>query len=321
MVEDFLGWRVEADLALALNPRTAVLPAWDKFTLTLYAQAFGLPTPALVAAYRPGARASAMIGTTLIDSSDTLRRWLRDNDQWPIFAKPSYSQQSVGCHNFTAYRATDDALLTASGEAIAAAAFIDSISGRVKRPYYEAAMGYLFQRVLVPHPDIVALLGTTQISSVRIVLIQDEHGVEIVKAGSKLAGGESDTDRFDERHPAGLIADVSLDNGKLGIAASMRGRVTHVPRTGAALGGFQLPDWQEATALCAKAATMFPMLRIQHWDVALTDHGPVLLEVNDIGAIGWLQVFGSGILTPRLRALLRKHADPAKYRWVKRLCV
>ncbi|MCL4745395.1 MAG: hypothetical protein KJZ83_08265, partial [Burkholderiaceae bacterium] len=148
----------------------------------------------------------------------------------------------------------------------------------------------------------------------------DEEGVEIVKAGWKLAGGDSDTDRFDKEHPASLIADVSIADGTLGLASSMRGRETHVPRTGAQLHGFLLPDWHEARELCAQAATMFPMLRIQHWDVALTDHGPVLLEVNDIGAIGWLQVFGSGILTPRLKALLRTHADPAKYRWVERLC-
>ncbi len=318
--EDFLGWRVETDLALALNPRTVVLPAWDKLTFAMFAKVFELPAPELVAAYRRGPLASSTVAGTFLRSIDDLGRWLRSNDIWPLFAKPSYSQQSVGCFHFTGYRPATEALLTPSGEEVPLERFLRAVEGTTGIKYFQPEMGYLFQEVLKPHPQIVGLLGTRQISGLRVVLIQDDQGVEIVSALWKLAGGETDTDRFEPAYPKTLIADIAPDSGTLRMAVSMTGRAAQAPHTGAKLEGFVLPDWERVTELCARAATLFPMMRIQHWDVALTDRGPRLLEVNDIGAIGWLQVFGHGIVTPRLRALLERHGDAAKYPWIARIC-
>jgi hypothetical protein len=59
-------------------------------------------------------------------------------------------------------------------------------------------------------------------------------------------------------------------------------------------------------------------MRIQHWDGALTDQGPRLLEVNDPGSLDG-QVYGRGILTARMRALLLRHGDPSKYVLARRL--
>ena len=59
-------------------------------------------------------------------------------------------------------------------------------------------------------------------------------------------------------------------------------------------------------------------MRIQHWDIALTDRGPCLLEVNDIGSLAG-QVYGKGVLTPRVRSLLQRHGNPAKHLLAKRL--
>ena len=40
-VEDFLGWRLQAELSLALNPRHVVLPAWDKTVFMTMADSVG----------------------------------------------------------------------------------------------------------------------------------------------------------------------------------------------------------------------------------------------------------------------------------------
>ncbi len=52
------------------------------------------------------------------------------------------------------------------------------------------------------------------------------------------------------------------------------------PDTNIEMTGFQIPRWQEAVELTLKAASAFPGARLQGWDVALTDRGPVLLEIN-----------------------------------------
>lgn len=49
-------------------------------------------------------------------------------------------------------------------------------------------------------------------------------------------------------------------------------------RTQQELCGKTLPDWDQAMAMCLSAATCFPGLRLQHWDVTFCREGPVLME-------------------------------------------
>ncbi|GAA4404624.1 sugar-transfer associated ATP-grasp domain-containing protein [Quisquiliibacterium transsilvanicum] len=318
--EDFLGWRAEGDLACALNPRRAVLPAHDKLTLALFAGAFDLPLPALRGVYMASARPRPEICGLSFESPGQLGRWLRRDAAWPVFSKPSCSSQSSGCFHFVGYRADTDSLLTHSGSEVPVEKFLAIVTGAARLPCVEPEMGYLFQEVLRPHSALVELLGSRQISGVRVVLIQDEEGVEIVSVLWKIASDESDTDRFESTSVNNLLADIDPDTGKVRMVRSLTGRVTTAPLTGAELPGFELPDWPEARRLCIRAAGVFPMMRIQHWDVALTDAGPRLMEVNDEGIIGALQVFGHGLITPRMRALLRRHGDPRSQRWIARIC-
>ncbi len=318
--EDYLGWRAEQQLALALNPRTVVTPAWDKFTFTLVARAFDLPVPKLIALYRPRAPAAAHVAGTITDTPEDVVKWLRTNTQWPVFAKPSYGQQSVGSFHLAGYGSDEDALITRRGEKLPVERFVRDVVEAPNVPFYQREMGYLFQEVLRPHEQIARLSGSQSISSVRVVLIQDAAGVEIVATILKIAGGQNDSDQMGDRFGENLIAVVDLHTGRVGTVIDRHARIAKVPGAAQLTDHFILPDWEEALALCRRAAAVFPLMRIQHWDVALTDHGPRLLEVNDIGAIAGVQGFGRGLLTDRLRALLRAHGDSKKIPWIKRLC-
>ena len=59
------------------------------------------------------------------------------------------------------------------------------------------------------------------------------------------------------------------------------------PDTGEQLVGIMLEGWPDVAKLCLKAATFLPRLRLQHWDVAMTSKGPVILELN---TYGWLDL-------------------------------
>jgi hypothetical protein len=52
------------------------------------------------------------------------------------------------------------------------------------------------------------------------------------------------------------------------------------PDTGHTVVGTIIPDWEALTERVREAAAAFPGIRTQSWDVALSDCGPVLLEVN-----------------------------------------
>ena len=78
------------------------------------------------------------------------------------------------------------------------------------------------------------------------------------------------------------------------------------PDTGGPITGTPIPDWESLTALVTKAARLLPGVRTQSWDVALTDAGPVPLEVNFGGDLNLTQLAsGVGVLDATYRAHLR----------------
>jgi hypothetical protein len=321
--QDYLGWRVEDDVSQALNPRNLMMPAWDKFTFALYAKAYGLPIPKLHALFKPGSPLASDCDVEPLTTPDALSSWLRRRREWPLFAKPSCSRQSVGCYHFIGYDASADALFTSRGAKVPVPQFVAEVRDDSARPFFKSAMGYLFQEVLRPHTAIAELLGSKAISGVRIVLIQDAQGIEFVTAVWKMATGDNELDMFHGGDSGTFLANVDVATGEVGMTLDgwwPRAKlVDQIPASGRALDHFVLPCWNEVIALCRRAAGAFPLMRIQHWDVAITDRGPYLLEVNDFGALQVLQLFGKGLLTDRLRDLLRTSDDAATFPWIARL--
>ncbi len=96
---------------------------------------------------------------------------------------------------------------------------------------------------------------------------------------------------------AANIANNRWREGNILVAHPETGEVTRVvrgiavettelenhPDTGQDLKGFRLPDWEAMKATCLAAAATFPPLWLQGWDVALSDRGPVLFEMEGDG--------------------------------------
>jgi hypothetical protein len=85
---------------------------------------------------------------------------------------------------------------------------------------------------------------------------------------------------------------VDLETGVL-----VRGRTreslqdtTVIPGTATPFVGFQLPDWPEMKALALRAAEAFPWARSIGWDIAPSDHGPVLIEGNEEWSPSLIQI-------------------------------
>ncbi|TAN78525.1 MAG: hypothetical protein EPN14_06505, partial [Gallionella sp.] len=60
--QDFLGWPLRQEFSVALNPRTAVLPAWDKLAFMVIAGSAGLPVAPIRACFHRAERVSEMLG-------------------------------------------------------------------------------------------------------------------------------------------------------------------------------------------------------------------------------------------------------------------
>lgn len=319
---DFMGWRLQARFSLALNPRSAVLPAWDKVAFMLIASSAGLPVAPIFACYHRSQRISQILGTHLT-SVDAVAEFLRDASVFPLFGKPAYSQQGYGAAYLAGYDAASDSLELGDGSKMPVAQFTRRLTDTCDVRYHRPEAGYLFQRVLRVAPQIAALTRWPAICGVRIVCLNDADGAKPIRAVWKVAVPPNRVDNFSLGTKGNLIGNVELETGEVTRVLSAFWPRTEIhgehPTSGLSFGGFRLPDWRAALDACIRAGPVFPLMGVHHWDIALTERGPAILELNDIGATEMIQVHGRGLLTPQTREFLKRRAERSAHGWVDAL--
>ena len=81
---------------------------------------------------------------------------------------------------------------------------------------------------------------------------------------------------------------------------------TH-PVTGAKIAGFAVPGYQEIVAMVTQAARRLPSVPYVGWDIAVTPHGPALIEANHNSSVFQLKPSVTGVregLLGRYRAAI-----------------
>jgi glutathione synthase/RimK-type ligase-like ATP-grasp enzyme len=222
--------------------------------------------------------------TTILGNSDDIRTFLRDTDHYPLFVKPVRGSQ--GRNAYALHGLVNGKLKLPSDQQLEMADFITRL-----RPARNDSI--LFQELLHTHRNIETICGR-RLTSVRIIVIVTPAGPEILSAVWRVPTGSNITDNFDCGRNGNIIAGIDLATGH--IQRIVRGigweniPIDRHPDTGIVFGNLCLPDWQTTCALCLNAATLFPDLCLQHWDIALTDRGPVILEINVEGGMRTHQI-------------------------------
>ncbi len=167
--------------------------------------------------------------------------------------------------------------------------------------------GYLFQEVLEPHPEIARITGGA-LATVRVVLLHGPGGTRIENITLKLPRAGAVADNF--WRAGNMLGAVDAGSGAVDrviIGSGLDLEVLHEhPDTGMPLQGLHLPDFAALTRLCSELAPVFPDLRLQGWDIALTDRGPVPVELNFGGDVNLQQLaHNAGAMTPAYCAHLR----------------
>jgi hypothetical protein len=146
-------------------------------------------------------------------------------------------------------------------------------------PHSRSAL--LVQPRVYVHPALRDL-ALEALPTVRIVTMRNEQGEPEIVSSTFRCPSDPQA-HVDNMKAGGLISSVALDSGRLGVACLGYGGGdhSHHPRTGAAIEGRELPDWQAARELVVRAhAQGFSEYVLIGWDVALTPDGPVLIEGN-----------------------------------------
>jgi hypothetical protein len=301
---EFMGRRMENGLIPILKGRRWVGLPNDKLLSYAVFKGLGFRTPEIFAVYHSYRAFGAVPG---LRSPAELAAFLRSSMRFPFVAKPVFGMFGREVRAVLSHDARTDTLTLTSGEQPSVDAFVAHYADGVRK-------GVLFQQLLRPHAAIRSWCGD-RICSVRMVALVDRDGPRLVATVWKIATGRHMADNYWE--PGNMIAAVEPATGLVGRPFTGLGRdIRHIdrhPDTDQLLTGITLPDWKEAVELCLTATASMPGIRMQAWDVALTDHGPVLLEVNVNGGMRLPQlVAGRGLYHGDFRDFLEQHRYPAK---------
>lgn len=300
-----LGWESSAMIDRTLNDDYWRATANDKVLNYALLVHYGFPVPQTLAIWSPAGKRIA--SERLLRSEAELQDYLETDLSFPVFIKPIHGTYGRGTFCLQEELGDGKGWLDSRGRAV-------SREELLKACLNQKFGGMLFQKRLVQHPAVVALVGMT-VSCVRIIVALGAGGrPEVVLAFWKIGREANITDNFCMGESGNLLAWVDIGSGRVervitGLWPGGAECQEH-PDTRAQLVGAQLPDWSKALSLCCEAAPHFPGLRLQHWDVAFADHGPVLMELNTEADLGVPQFLGRrAFVSERIDALMTSAAS------------
>jgi len=319
---DFLGWRLQQQFSLALNPRISVLPAWDKTAFLQMAHSAGLPVAPVQACFHPAGRIAESLGIHL-RSKEEAADYLRNPSIYPLFGKPAFSQQGYGSAYLSGYDPSTDNLQLLDGKTISTENFVKRLDESVGQRFHKPECGFLFQQSFTPPSEIQSITNWSAICGVRIICLNGADGVRPIRAIWKIAVPPNHVDNFSLGKYGNLMADVDLKTGEIdrvinGLWPKTQILLTH-PISGRSLVGFKLPGWEQVLDACQKAGSVFPLMKIHHWDFALTNQGPMILELNDMGGTEIAQLHGHGLLKEETRKFLKRYANTTDHPWIRKI--
>jgi len=294
----FLGKSAQDRIHTTCNDLAWWAIAHDKLVFYATMAGLGFRTPRIFAVYHPTRDFESAPGFA---GAEALAAFLRDGMRYPFFSKPVCGMYSVGVASVEAYDGESDSLVLGGGDKVPVAGFVEAIA-----PFFD--QGYLFQERLAPAPEVACLSGAGM-ATVRIMVLTVGDEMEIYRVVWKIPANGNVADNFWRQ--GNMLGAVDPETGRIkqvvrGVGPERELVETH-PDSGEPLVGRQIPAWETIRDLTLTAARAFPGLTIQAWDVALTDAGPMLLELNIGGDFNLPQIAsGAGLMDERLSALIAR---------------
>lgn len=287
---EFAGYKIVSKIDRHWNNRTSWVITGDKLLFYSALHGFGLPHPEIYAVTHPHGRQTGL--AECFSDESRLTDFLKNKVVYPFFSKPIFGSFGSGAFSVLGIDHETDELLLAKGGRVQAEEFSRLLLEPTRRKN-KALSGNIIQQTLQPHESILESCGPN-ISGVRVVTLLEDTRPRLISAVWKITTGENFVDNFHEGKLGNMLGNIDIDSGEItrvqqGIGLERKENTPH-PDTGRSLLGYRLPDWQLMKEICLAASTIAPELRFQHWDVALTDQGPVLLELNVHGSLDLIQL-------------------------------
>jgi len=297
----FIGWRTSMKIDKALNHDESRVFANDKLEFSMKMSNAGLRTPKILAVFNEDNIPISSVNQ--LSTTDEASTFLRMKNIYPVFIKPVHGTYGRGGFSAITVCTSNSTLKIGDGSQRSISEVIDQFKQKW-------AKGYIIQELLTPHSEVVSLIGQ-RLSSLRVIVILTHGKPHIFRAVWKLTAGRNMSDNFMHGKLGNLIANVNPENGNVTNVTGMRdGKMvpmnTH-PDTGANLTGISVPLWTDVVEYCKQSSSLFPGLKMQHWDIAICPEGPIALEVNVEGSVDLHQLASrKGIYDEYLQNVMRQ---------------
>ncbi len=180
-----------------------------------------------------------------------------------VIFKPNYGLQGSGIFAFTA----------------------DEIKEHLTEKLAEIAEEpYLCEQYLIQHPKL-AEMNPGSVNTMRIVTLCDGHTVKMVFGSLRTGVGDNVCDNMSS---GGVGTVLDMETG-ISITPGIDFKNNHYfyhPVSGIKMIGFEIPFWDEVKAMVTECALRVPKAAILGWDIAITENGPCIIEVNSHPSAG-----------------------------------
>lgn len=153
---------------------------------------------------------------------------------------------------------------------------------------------YMIQEYVYQHDDI-AKLNPTTLNTIRIISTRFSEEVNILAAMIRIGVGKDSV--VDNASSGGTFVGIDVETGKLreyGYYHKGKRQEKH-PTTKVVYKDLQLPYWKEVIELIKTVHPFLYGLNSIGWDIAITNEGPKIIEINwDWGTKG-LQIANGGL--------------------------
>lgn len=151
----------------------------------------------------------------------------------------------------------------------------------------------LIQEKMINSNEIRAF-HPSSLNTIRVYVKRDNQGPEILFTAFRIGRGKG---KVDNAHANGIFLGIDKENGQLFDIAydNTLTEFTSHPDTNINFGESQIKAWDEIRSFVIDATEKFTDLKMYGWDIAMTDKGPMAIEINSLPGVHLLHSIFGGI--------------------------
>lgn len=265
--DTFLGWAEQGYYLRILNPVKYYTLARNKYLAHLCLEKAGIPMPQLLAHYNPyEENASENFAKKMID--------LQKNNQIPFVIKATESSHGEGVYVVKS--------VTTENENI----YLNLLNEKkVSLNEVLSHKDELIVEDLIKQTEQFSNFNKTSVNTVRFMTTLSPNGeAKIIAIWMKIGRSGAFVDNAGSG--GNIDACVDINTGEINKVVEFNGfrnskKIDSHPDTGVRLEGTIIENWEEIKSKVISFQKAFPFVKAAGWDIAITDDGPVVIEVND----------------------------------------